>query len=120
MAPVQLSIRLLVPAGSHVLAISGSDALFGPFDADILGHPWLHPDPRMDRLQQDVQAWVQQAEADGRSRSDTFAGIWRLAHAAAGLSVPPLDLQAGGRPVPRLSENWYCCAEPTCGQLASF
>lgn len=119
-APVQLSIRLLVPAGSHVLAIEGSDRFIGAFDPNILGHPWQHPDPRMDRLQQDVQAWVQQAEADGQARADIFTGIWRLAHMAAERPVPPLDLHAAGAPVPRLSENWYCCAEPTCEQLASF
>jgi hypothetical protein len=74
----------------------------------------------MDRLQQDIQAWVQQAEADGQSRADIFTGIWRLAHTAADRRVPPLDLHVAGAPVPRLSENWYCCAEPTCEQLASF
>jgi hypothetical protein len=25
-----------------------------------------------------------------------------------------------GQPVPRLSEPWYCCAEPTTAQLQSF
>ncbi|MGB5261783.1 MAG: CUAEP/CCAEP-tail radical SAM protein [Gammaproteobacteria bacterium] len=119
-APVQLSIRLLVPAGSLVLDIEGSERCIGPFDLAVLGHPWVHPDPRMDRLQQDVQAWVQQAESDGRSRADIFTGVWRLAHEAAGLPVPSIDLHAAGTPVPRLSENWYCCAEPTCEQLASF
>jgi len=119
-APVQLSIRLLVPAGSHVLGIEGSDRFIGAFDPNTLGHPWQHPDSRMDRLQQDVQAWVQQAEADGQSRADIFTGIWRLAHTAADLPAPPIDLHAAGAPVPRLSENWYCCAEPTCEQLASF
>ncbi|NNJ93359.1 MAG: radical SAM protein [Halobacteria archaeon] len=119
-APVQLSIRLLVPAGSHVLDIEGSDNFIGAFDPTILGHPWQHPDPRMDRLQQDIQARVQQAEADGQSRADIFTGIWHLAHTAADMPVPPIDLHAAGAPVPRLSENWYCCAEPTCEQLASF
>ncbi len=119
-APVQLSIRLLVPAGSLVLDIDGSEQLLGPFDPQMLGYPWQHPDPRMDDLQRDVQNRVTQAEADGRPRAEIFAGIWRMAHAAAGLSAPELDLQGNGQPVPRLSENWYCCAEPTCEQLISF
>ena len=119
-APVQLSIRLLVPAASRVLDIEGSERYLGPFDPSILGHPWQHPDPRMDRLQQAVQAWVQQGEAEGRSRREIFTGIWRLAHEAATLPVPPLEHHATGTAIPRLSENWYCCAEPTCEQLASF
>ena len=119
-APVQLSIRLLVPAASRVLDIEDSERYLGPFDTSILGHPWQHPDPRMDRLQQAVQVWVQQGEAEGRSRREIFAGIWRLTHEAAGRPVPALQHHASGTAIPRLSENWYCCAEPTCEQLASF
>jgi radical SAM superfamily enzyme YgiQ (UPF0313 family) len=119
-APVQLSIRLLVPAGSYVLDIEGSDRFIRPFDPDILGHPWAHPDPRMDTLQREVQDWVSRAEADGRSRADIFTGIWRLAHEMADQTVPQLAIQKDSQAVPRLSENWYCCAEPTCEQLVSF
>ncbi|MDH3889428.1 MAG: CUAEP/CCAEP-tail radical SAM protein, partial [Gammaproteobacteria bacterium] len=119
-APVQLSIRLLIPAGSLILEIDNLDGIIGDFDADILGHPWRNPDPRVDQLQQDVQAWVMQAEADGLSRPEIFKGIWEISYKAAGLSAPPLDLKQAGKPVPRLSENWYCCAEPTCEQLVSF
>ena len=119
-APVQLSIRLLIPAGSCILDLDNLDGMIGEFDAGILGHPWANPDPRVDRLQQDVQAWVMQAEADGLSRADIFKGIWTMTHASADLPAPELDLQHTGKPIPRLSENWYCCAEPTCEQLVSF
>jgi radical SAM superfamily enzyme YgiQ (UPF0313 family) len=119
-APVQLSIRLLIPAGSCILDIDNLDGKIGEFDASILGHPWASPDPRVDKLQQDVQAWVMQAEADSLSRADIFKGIWAMSHEIADRPVPELDLEHTGEPVPRLSENWYCCAEPTCEQLVSF
>jgi hypothetical protein len=119
-APVQLSIRLLVPAGSHILDMDDSAELIGPFDSTILGHPWVHSDPRMDELQQAVQAWVQKAEAESIPRSEIFTEVWRLAHAAAGITAPPITIDPHSSKVPRLSENWYCCAEPTCEQLASF
>ena len=119
-APVQLSIRLLIPAGSLILDIDNLDDIIGDFDADILGHPWRNPDPRVDQLQQDVQTWAMQAEADGLSRPEIFSGIWEITYKAAGLAAPPLDMKQAGKPVPRLSENWYCCAEPTCEQLVSF
>jgi radical SAM superfamily enzyme YgiQ (UPF0313 family) len=119
-APVQLAIRLLIPAGSLILDIENLDGIIGDFDTDILGHPWANPDPRVDKLQQDLQAWVMQAEADGLSRPQVFKGIWEISHQAANRPVPPLDLEQAGKPVPRLSENWYCCAEPTCEQLVSF
>ena len=46
-----------------------------------------------------------------------------LPHEAYGLNVPDLDLpETLDAPihVPRLSEPWYCCAEPTENQLAEF
>jgi radical SAM superfamily enzyme YgiQ (UPF0313 family) len=119
-APVQLSIRLLIPAGSRIHDIDSLDGIIGEFDARILGHPWASPDPLVDKLQQDVQAWVMQAEADGLSRPDVFRGVWKISHEIANRPVPVLDLEHAGKPVPRLSENWYCCAEPTCEQLVSF
>jgi hypothetical protein len=119
-APVQLSIRLLIPAGSYILQLDGLDNVVGDFSAGILGHPWSHPDSRVDRLQQDIQTWVSCAETEGLGRADTFEEIWRLAHEAAGKPVPELAVADAGSPVPRLSENWYCCAEPTCEQLVSF
>lgn len=119
-APVQLSIRLLIPAGSCILDIDNLDGMIGEFDASILGHPWANPDPRVDKLQQDIQAWVMQAEAGGLSRAEIFKSIWTMSHQIANLPAPALDLEHTGKPIPRLSENWYCCAEPTCEQLVSF
>jgi radical SAM superfamily enzyme YgiQ (UPF0313 family) len=119
-APVQLSIRLLIPAGSYILKLDKLEDIVGDFDAAILGHPWSNPDPRVDELQQQVQSWVTKAESNELSRPDIFLEIWRLAHQQAGRPVPELNLEEAGKPVPRLSENWYCCAEPTCEQLVSF
>ena len=119
-APVQLSIRLLIPAGSYILKLEGLDDIVGEFDAAILGHPWSNPDPRVDELAQKIQSWVTKAESEGLSRAEIFLEIWRLAHEQADKPVPELDIAQTGKAIPRLSENWYCCAEPTCEQLVSF
>jgi len=119
-APVQLAIRLLIPAGSHVLGIDGIQDRVEAFDPATLGHPWRHPDARVDALHQAVQAWVSRAEAAGESRAEIFLGVWRLAWEYTGRPAPDLEPARPGAPIPRLSENWYCCAEPTCEQLASF
>jgi radical SAM superfamily enzyme YgiQ (UPF0313 family) len=119
-APIQLAIRLLIPAGSYILKLEGLDDIVGEFDAAILGHPWSNPDPRVDELAQKIQSWVTKAESEGLSRAEIFLEIWRLAHEQADKPVPELDIAQTGKAIPRLSENWYCCAEPTCEQLVSF
>src|SRR5262245_14663273 len=80
--PVQLSIRLLVPSGSRLLELPGFGEKLMPFDAKLLGYPWRHPDPRVDRLQQDVQRLVSQADPQ-LGRHQVFAEVWRIAHEAA-------------------------------------
>jgi len=117
--PVQLTIRLLVPQGSWLLALPGFREMLQPFDAALLGYPWAHRDPRVDRLQQALQALVARRETENVSRREVFAAIWKMAHAAAGRAAAPLPGDLGA-PIPRLSEPWYCCAEPTAQQLQSF
>ncbi|MDA8094162.1 MAG: CUAEP/CCAEP-tail radical SAM protein [Betaproteobacteria bacterium] len=119
-APVQLSIRLLVPAGSYLLRLEGFGARLDPFDERLLGYPWRHEDPRVDVLQQRVQAWVGEAEAKELPRERVFEGIWRMAHEAIGVQPPSLAGADHGDALPRLSEPWYCCAEPTTSQLTGF
>ena len=117
--PVQLTIRLLVPEGSWLLKLPGFRERLLAFDPALLGYPWIHRDPRVDRLQQDLQAQVARCEQGAVPRREVFAAIWRMAHEAAARPAPKLagDL---GAPIPRLSEPWYCCAEPTEQQLQSF
>ncbi len=117
--PVQLTIRLLVPEGSYLLKLPGFREKLMAFDAKLLGYPWDHPDPRVDRLQRDLQARVARCEEERVARREVFAAIWRMAHEAAGRPAPKLAGNLGA-PIPRLSEPWYCCAEPTDQQLQSF
>lgn len=117
--PIQLTIRLLVPAGSYLLQLPGFMARLLDFDPKLLGYPWVHADPRVDALQQALQARVAAADQAGLPRREVFAELWQMAHAAAGLAAPTLPPQLGS-PIPHLSEAWYCCAEPTDQQLQSF
>ena len=118
--PVQLAIRLLVPQGSHLLQLPDFAARVGAFDEQMLGYPWQADDPRVDALQADIMAWVMDAEKMALPRGEVFAGLWARTHAALGETVPPLDPAQFGAPIPHHSEPWYCCAEPTDTQLASF
>jgi radical SAM superfamily enzyme YgiQ (UPF0313 family) len=118
--PVQLAIRLLVPQGSHLLQLPDFAARVGEFDESTLGYPWQAGDARVDALQADIMAWVMAAEEIMLPRGKVFDGIWARTHAALGVPAPPLDPAQFGTAIPHHSEPWYCCAEPTDAQLASF
>ncbi|MBI3524083.1 MAG: radical SAM protein [Betaproteobacteria bacterium] len=117
---IQLCIRLLVPEGSYLLQLPGFREMVGAFDTKLLGYPWRHADPAVDALQQAVQTCAAQGEQQGLAREDIFEQIWQLTHAALDRTAPPLAQVDFGAPIARLSEPWYCCAEPTEQQLQSF
>jgi hypothetical protein len=106
--PVQLSLRLLVPPGSLLLAHRELAPHLGALDQERLSFAWTHPDPRMDRLQATVAALVEEAARRAEPAPATFARIHALAAAAAGrvaLTGAPAKPRAAP---PRLSESWFC------------
>lgn len=110
-APIQLAIRLLLPAGSLLLDQSDVQAVAGPLDASALAHPWRHPDPRVDTLQEEVIALVRSAQACGHSRTAIFSKVHEHAMRAAGseaMSWIPDTSRPARAPVPYLTEPWYC------------
>jgi hypothetical protein len=117
---VQLAIRLLVPEGSYLLRLRGFRERLGAFDPATLGYPWQHVDARVDALQTRTLRGIADAEQAGWSRREIFAAVWQWAHEAAGRPAPSVGDAHFGAPVPRLSEPWYCCAEPTSQQLDAF
>jgi hypothetical protein len=117
---VQLSIRLLIPRGSYMLKIPGFRRQIESFDPKLLGYPWKHGDSRVDRLQENIQSWVANAEARHLARRQIFERIWQMTHEALGRPAPPLPTSNLGPKIPHMSEPWYCCAEPTSQQLQSF
>jgi radical SAM superfamily enzyme YgiQ (UPF0313 family) len=108
--PIQLAIRLLVPAGSRLLEVPELNALVGAFDPATLSHPWRHQDPRVDELHRDITALV--GTRINSDRRLVFDEIHRLAAARAGGPAPPPSIASAGGAVPFLNEPWYCCAEP--------
>jgi hypothetical protein len=104
---VQLSIRLLIPPHSALLNGGPPPAWLGALDSANFTYRWLHPDPRMDRLQQEVAALVERTR-DGNAYH-TFRAVEQMASNLAGVAAPtgaaPL---APGAPPPRLTEDWFC------------
>ncbi len=100
--PVQYTIRLLLPRGSLLLAQLPPL----PWDAERLSYSWTSD---LDPLQQSLAALVE--SADGEPIGSTYQRIREA------VDLPAVTITADeGRP--RLTESWFCCAEPTEGQLS--
>lgn len=121
-APIQLAIRLLIPAGSRLLELPDIRAWTGPFDSAALVFPWKHEDPRLEALSRDILELVQRGEKLEFSRTEIFLRIRYMARAAAGIGEAPGAPPSQGKrkPVPFLDEPWYCCAEPMPDQFVSI
>jgi radical SAM superfamily enzyme YgiQ (UPF0313 family) len=104
---VQLSIRMLVPPASALLADNAQEPWLGELDGPNFTYRWTHPDPRMDELQRQVTCI-----AEGASDADpypAFGAIERAAYGLAELAPPePQVAPVGAVPPPRLSEHWFC------------
>jgi radical SAM superfamily enzyme YgiQ (UPF0313 family) len=107
--PVQYTIRLLVPPGSMLLSRPAIQPYLEALDPSALTYRWTHPDRRMDELQRDVSALVEDAARSKEEPARTFYRLRALAAARAGLAVPVPRLPAPERPIPaRLTEPWFC------------
>lgn len=125
---VQLSIRMLVPPESALLADEDASEWRGTLDAANFTYRWLHPDPRMDQLQLQIariaelagQAEAENASAAGGSIANAAAGhpthphaifhrIECAAHEIAGRRPPDTPTLSSYIPrPPRLTEHWFC------------
>jgi hypothetical protein len=136
--PIQLAIRLLIPPGSLLLddaakshpsgcstpsgvpqrleaaptgELPDMQELIGPIPPETFTHAWKHPDVAMDALHRAVSERI---EADAKANADvtrTFSALWQLAEVEG-------QPRWRRRESARLSESWFCCAEPTRDQLA--
>jgi hypothetical protein len=105
--PVQLSIRLLIPDGSLIL-----DSEMAPYieeyDAEALTYRWRARDPLVDDLQRSL---AHIAETGGIDQQESILQMWTRVRPGT-----PAPVWSETRPT-RLTESWFCCAEPTSQQL---
>jgi radical SAM superfamily enzyme YgiQ (UPF0313 family) len=126
--PVQYSVRLLVPPGSALLTPPETHPtpmakFLGSLDQQKFQHTWAHPDPRMDSLQQAVTKVVENSTKANEDPERTFYRLWELVYDTAGLEFASLNKTVSMNPnrvrPPRMTEPWFCCAEPTTDQFHS-
>jgi len=103
-APIQMAIRLLLPAQSLLLELPEVRGLIEPFDPRGLCYPWRHSDPAVDALSAAIQETIKRAERRRMGRGEIFRKIWDLAGAGEFPDVPLADRAT----IPYLTEPWYC------------
>jgi hypothetical protein len=109
--PVQYSIRLLLPRGSLLLGHPDLAPHLAAWDPERLTYDWRAAHPAVDQLHATVAALVEAGTAAGHDAVTVYAAVRDAAGAA------PVDLSSLTRDRPRLSESWFCCAEPTRQQV---
>jgi len=121
-APIQLAIRLLITNNSPLLELPDIRSVITEFDPGSLTWPWRHPDSGVDALQQQVMRRV--GNNPHAPRAEMFEAIRGLSegtssgaaatHASDSGCESRRHLTLAPQPaIPILSENWYCCAEPS-------
>jgi hypothetical protein len=104
-APVQLSLRLLVTAGSRLLELADVRAVTGRFDAASLSWPWRHPDPAVDELATDVLRIVHEGTRRNATRREIFFEIEHRVHGRRPVEDPDLLPRTV---IPYMEEPWFC------------
>jgi len=104
-SPIQLAIRLLIPAGSRLLELPEIRRIAGPLDPAALCHPWTHEDPSVDALHQELL----QSVTTGVTRTEFFENAWKRAHARGARRAESMrKRRTSASFVPYLTEPWYC------------
>ncbi len=116
--PVQYGLRLLLPPGSPLNDVLAAEGRLGPFENALLTYTWTALDPRVDALQAGLASMAEAAAEANEDAAVTFERARTAAYAVAGRPGPAV--RDAGPDVPGLTESWFCCAEPTAGQLAAL
>jgi radical SAM superfamily enzyme YgiQ (UPF0313 family) len=104
-APVQWSLRLLIPAASRLLELTDIQAVIDTFDEKKLVYPWRHPDSLIDELADEINATVRAGVAARSSRSEIFYAVWEAAHSRPfheNFQLLPRTV------IPYMEEPWFC------------
>ncbi len=112
--PVQLAIKLLVPEGSLLENHPAVTPFLQGYDASTLTWAWEFEHVATELLHKELDVIAADASDCGAEAGDTLREMWSAVARGAGVDLGPMS--GFGETTPRLTESWFCCAEPTAGQ----
>ncbi len=111
--PIQFSIRLLVPHGSLLLQNDVTkDCFLSPLPNSPLSYEWVSPYSELEILQQELTK-LAAASSCGESPVAIFDKSLQLVCNILGFEYVEPKYGLVNADVAKLSEAWFCCAEPT-------
>lgn len=115
--PVQMAIKLLVPRGSLLESHAAIAPHLGGYDESALTWRWDFADPDTAVLHKELETIAANASDCGQEAALTLNDMREAVVRVSGRDLAPVrDLTSA----PRLTESWFCCAEPTQGQSVSI
>ncbi|MGC2239349.1 MAG: radical SAM protein [Acidimicrobiia bacterium] len=114
--PVQLAIKLLIPEGSLLEEHPAVVPLLDEYVPESLTWSWRFAHPETGRIHEVLEGIAANASDCGQEATETLEAIRsRIGE----LTATPFGTMPAARPAPRLTESWFCCAEPTASQAES-
>lgn len=115
--PVQMAIKLLIPRGSLLEDHPAVMPYLSQYDATALTWRWSFGNSETEVLQKELETIASNASDCGQEAATTLTEMATVVSRISGRAVS--DLGQDGN-VPRLTESWFCCAEPTAGQSVAI
>lgn len=115
--PVQMAIKLLIPRGSLLEDHPAVTPHLDGYDEKALSWRWDFADPETAVLHKELETIAANASDCGQ---DTAVTLNEMREAVVRVSGRALEPFHASSPSPRLTESWYCCAEPTSAQAVSL
>jgi hypothetical protein len=109
--PVQYTIKLLIPPGSLMLSVPEIEPYLGPYDDGNLTYSWRAADEDTVELQARLTGLVARRQREGADIAEIFEEVYET------VTGRKATLRATDGDRPRLTEPWFCCAEPTRDQF---
>jgi hypothetical protein len=114
--PVQLAIKLLVPRGSLLEVHPEVESRLNEYDASALTWLWEFDDATTSLLHEELDRIAADGSDCGVESVVTLEVMRDRIGELTGARFGPMPASP---PTPRLTESWFCCAEPTATQATA-
>lgn len=116
--PVQMSIKLLIPRGSLLEDHPAVIPHLEQYDESALTWRWQFARPEVAVIQKELESIAANASECGQQASATLQEMREAVERLTGEDLGPMPEEE--LVAPRLTESWFCCAEPTESQVVSL